>query len=253
MPCGVLPPRLVQYCLQTRFKELHTTQHQRRYLITLINKGLGFAEKILQRELRNPKKHNKKPLTYVTTYNKNNLELFIEIMKNLELKNEDKIKEILDIKIIKSQRQPKHLQRILTSSTFGENTTQGVTKCNNKRCKICDIIIEGKSYTFKNPETKAKINKNLSCNSENIVYIIEYSECKEIYIGLTQAFNTRITLHRSNIKIEENRKLSVSKHLYQCSRGKFEIMPIYQTNDYTLLQIKEKNFIDKFKPKLIKT
>ena len=80
-------------------------------------------------------------------------------MKNQEeLKNKDKIKEILDTtKIIKSQRQPKNLKRILTSSTFGENTSQGVTKCNNKQCKICDIIIEGKSYTFKNPETKFKI------------------------------------------------------------------------------------------------
>ena len=30
-------------------------------------------------------------------------------------------------------------------------------------------------------------------------------------------------------------------------------MPIYQNNDYMLLQIKERNFIDKFKPKLNKT
>ena len=79
-------------------------------------------------------------------------------MKNLEeLKNMDKIKEIHHTtKIIKSQRKPKNLKRILTSSTFGENTIQGITKCKNKRCKICDIIIEGKSYTFKNPETKFK-------------------------------------------------------------------------------------------------
>ena len=48
-------------------------------------------------------------------------------------------------------------------------------------------------------------------------------------------------------------KLNVSKRLYQCSRGKFNIMPIYQNNDYTQLQIKERNFIDKFKPKLNKT
>ena len=76
-------------------------------------------------------------------------------MKNLaELKNKDKIKEILDsTKIIKSQRNPKNLKRILNSSTYGENATQVVTKCNYKRCKICDIIIEGKSYTFKNQET----------------------------------------------------------------------------------------------------
>ena len=94
-------------------------------------------------------------------------------------------------KIIKNQRQPKNLKRILTPSTFGENTTQGVTKCKNKGCKICDTIIEGKSYVFQNPETKFKINKNLSCNSKNVVYKIECSECKEIYIWSTQAPNTK--------------------------------------------------------------
>ena len=159
-------------------------------------------------------------------------------------------KEIRDTtKITKSQKQPKNLKNILISSTFGKkNTTLVVTKCKNKRCKICDIIIEGKSYAFKNPETRFKINKNLSCNSKNVVYIIEWNERKEIYIGSTRALNTRISLYKSNFKIEENRKLNVSKHLYQCSRGKFNIMPIYQNNDYTLLQIKERNFIDKFKP-----
>ena len=92
---------------------------------TLINKGLELAKKIPQRELRNPKKHdNEKPLAYATTYNKNNPGVFTEIRKNLELKNNEKIKEILDAaKIIKSQRQPKNLKSILTSSTFREKTT----------------------------------------------------------------------------------------------------------------------------------
>ena len=98
---------------------------------------------------------------------------------------------------------------------------------------ISSIIIKGKSYTFKNPETKFRIDKN-------IVYIIEYNKCKEIYTGSIKALNTRISLHRSNIKIPENRKLNVSKHLYECSQGKFKVMPIYLTNNYTLLQIKEK-------------
>ena len=89
-------------------------------------------------------------------------------------------------KIIKSQRLPKNLKRIFTSSTFGENKTRVATKCNNKRFKICDIFIEGKSYNFKNLETKFKINKDLSSNSKNIVYIIECSKCKEIYIGSIQ-------------------------------------------------------------------
>ena len=100
-----------------------TQPYTRGYPTTQINKRLELAEKIPQRELRNPKKHdNEKPPAYVTTYNKNNPELFTEInKKNLELKNNDKIKEILDTKeIIKSQRQPQNLKRILTSSTFGK-------------------------------------------------------------------------------------------------------------------------------------
>ena len=132
----------------------------------------------------------------------NNPELFTEIiLKNLEeLKNNDKIKKLLDTtKIIKSQRQPKNLKRILTFSIFGENTTQRVTKCNNKRSKICDIVIEGTSYTFKNPETKFKINEKLRCNSKNIVNRIECCKCKEKYIQSTRAIYKRILLQRNNI------------------------------------------------------
>ena len=81
---------------------------------------MELAEKIPQRELRNLKKYNnKKPLAYSATYNKNNLELFTEIIKNLEeLENKNKIKEILDTtKIVKSQRQPKNLKRIHSEKT----------------------------------------------------------------------------------------------------------------------------------------
>ena len=81
------------------------------------------------------------------------------------------------------------------------------------------MIIEEKSYTFKNPETKFKINKDLTYNSKNIVYITECSKYKEIYIESTQTLNTRISLHMSNIEITESRKLNVSKHLYECSQN----------------------------------
>ena len=86
-----------------------------------------------------------------------------ENKKNLEKhkNNEKNRRNTKHIKIIKSQTQPKNLKRIITSSTFGENTTQGVTICNNKRCKICDIITEGKSYTFKKPENKI-LNKRFN-------------------------------------------------------------------------------------------
>ena len=73
--------------------------------------------------------------------------------------------------------------------------------------------MEGKTYNFINPDTNFKINTDLCCYSKNVVYITECSKCKEIYIGSTQALNIRTSLHRSNIKITENRKLIISKHL----------------------------------------
>ena len=172
-----IPQRYHKKYHKKYYTKPYTKEDIQQHLLVLLDKGFE-SERIMedkkimedknQRELWKTKKHkNEKPLAYVATYNKNNPEQFTEIIKYLEFKNYDKIKEILDTtKIIKNQRQPKDLKRILLSSTFRENTTQGVTKCNNKWCKICNIIFEGISYTLKNLETKFKINKDLSCNSK---------------------------------------------------------------------------------------
>ena len=92
------------------------------------------------------------------------------------------------------------------------------------------------------------------------LYFWIYSFCSYIRIYMcllpswsTHALNIKTPLHKSNIQIEENRKLNILKHIYQCSKGKYKIMTIYTSSVYKLLQIKERNFIDKFKPKLNKT
>ena len=83
-----------------------------------MNNGFEVAEKVPWKELRKLKMYyNKKPLAY------NKTTLFTGIIKkNLEeLKNNDKIKEILDTtKVIKSLRQPKNLKRILTLLNSGK-------------------------------------------------------------------------------------------------------------------------------------
>ena len=45
------------------------------------------------------------------------------------------------------------------------------SKKRKKRCGECNIIIEGKSYTFVIPKTTFIINKNSSNNSKNVVYV----------------------------------------------------------------------------------
>ena len=96
------------------------------------------------------------------------------------LKNNDRNKEILvATKIIKSKRQWKNLQDILTSSLFGEHISHGVTISKNKISGVCKIILEGKSYAFENHKTIFLINKNVSCDLENLVNVIQCNKFKK--------------------------------------------------------------------------
>ena len=96
---------------------------------------IRICRKIPQKQLWTPppkKKQNEKPLVYAATYKiKDNPELFTEIIKNLkELKSKEKIqRNTRHNKSCWKAVKPKIFKKILTSSTFGENTTQGVTKC----------------------------------------------------------------------------------------------------------------------------
>ena len=45
--------------------------------------------------------------------------------------------------------------------------------------------------------------------------MIECENCKPTYISRTKNFNNRILLHKSNIKIEINRTLFGSKHIFE--------------------------------------
>ena len=54
---------------------------------------------------------------------------------------------------------------------------------------------------------------------------------QKIYVGCTQAEKTRVSLHKSNIKLPENRKLYSSKHQYEYSKGGFKRIRTYLTDD----------------------
>ena len=161
-----------------------------------------------------------------------------------------------ETKLVKSKRQPKNLKKILTCAKFDmkdDSTLEGVSRCKNKRCKICNILIEGRNFKFKHSTSIFEIKRNLTCTSKNVVYVLQCDNCKEEYIGSTKQLNHRISLHKSNIKLPQNRVLFVSRHIFDCSEGNFKVMPIYQTDDYSMITIKEQLFIDRYKPMLNRT
>ena len=81
---------------KTCLKELRVTLHQMGYPAMLIYKGFEF-KKNTSIKTNHLKHNNEQPFTYFSTYNKNNPELFAEIIKNLEqLGKNDRIKNIQD-------------------------------------------------------------------------------------------------------------------------------------------------------------
>ena len=88
----------------------------------------------------------------------------------------------------------------------------------------------------------------------NVIYAITCPTCGSFYIGQTQDLRKRVTLHKQQIHHEEYRHLYVSNHLYHCSKGKFNIAPIYQCKDSNrlVLESKEQLIINILQPDLNK-
>ena len=154
-------------------------------------------------------------------------------------------------RIINSKKQTYNLKKILTSAKISEKRTPGSKKCNKPRCTLCSKIIEGTSYEFNNSE-QFIIQRELTCDSKNVIYVLKCNGCNLNYIGVTNDLRKRIANHKSNVKVENNRMLNVSIHIHECA-NKFQFMPIYQNHNYDKLLTYELKFIQKYKTALDRT
>ena len=83
---------------------------------------------------------------------------------------------------------------------YPKRVQKGMKKCNRPDCTACPFINEAKEITI-NGENWT-INKNLNCNSYNIVYAIicKKEGCKEAYLGETKRLlKFRLADHRGYI------------------------------------------------------
>ena len=178
------------------------------------------------------------------------------IIKNIFnlLKTHRETKNIFkNYNILKSKRQAPNLKKLLTNARFGKNDKPtGVEKCNDKRCRLCIEMIEGRYFQF-DPHNTFEIRTKMNCNTLNCVYVLRCRGCMMTYIGETNNLRLRVNLHRDQI----NRKtgLNVCRHINECSGTndpKFEVMPIYKVkeDDENLRKEKEKMFIIKYRPQL---
>ena len=86
-------------------------------------------------------------ITYVSTFNPKNLELFNSIRKNLPILQEDETmnKILQEFRIIKSKRQPRNLKKLITRAKFCDiRESPNIKKCNRSNCGLCEHLITEK-------------------------------------------------------------------------------------------------------------
>ena len=106
---------------------------------------------------------------------------------------------------------------------------QGMKKC-NKPCSVCPYIQEGKA--IKGDGFVWNIRKNVNCNSNNVVYMVECNKenCKLRYIGESERELKKRTLeHLGYIR---------NKHLSKATGHHFNL-PGHNSSNFTIKVIEK--------------
>ena len=83
---------------------------------------------------------------------------------------------------------------------FVSNDKYGVRKCNRANCGLCIHLIKGSTISFK-CGINFKVHESMSCNVQNVIFVMRCRGYGEEYIGETEN-GSRYIINRS-LTLEE--------------------------------------------------
>ena len=137
------------------------------------------------------------------------------------------------ITLIKSKRQSRSIKQILTRAKFDQSNQdeRSVNRCERPNCGTCPYLLQGNAYQFKSGHLFS-VRENMTCASQNLIYVIKCSGCGEEYIGQTgDTLRSRVRVHKQQIKDPSYRCIPLSEHIERCAGDKspnFRIFPFYK-------------------------
>ena len=138
--------------LLKRISELRHALMSQNYPRQVTTNGIKRALNLNRSELRTVKqKSDENIVTFVSTFNPLNLELFPFIKRNFDILLEDEIlRDILsNYDIIKNKRQPTSLKKLLTKARFENNSQQAkISQCGRPNCGLCQHLILDNTFHF---------------------------------------------------------------------------------------------------------
>ena len=88
------------------------------------------------------------------------------------------------------------------------NPNLGSYKCDNTGCITCSFLVE-RTYVTDSKGKFYPLHATMSCNTSNLVYLIQCANCHFMYVGQTrETLHTRMQQHRSDIRTHKTKPVS---------------------------------------------
>lgn len=82
----------------------------------------------------------------------------------------------------------------------GNRQISEIFHCTDSTCQCCENIMLQSSYTFKNTNKLIFLKSRMTCDSRNLIYLVNCSTCKERFIGEIGILESRLNkIHRQHI------------------------------------------------------
>ena len=135
--------------------------------------------------------------------------------------------------IFASYKQPKSIKAMLVHSRFqssgntatstASNSNFGCRPCNN--CFLCkNYLIETDTFQSYHCDTVFKINQELNCNSEGVIYLILDFICRRCYVGSTvDNMKVRMSNYKNHLKIK-HKGCEMAQHFAEVEDGTHSLL-----------------------------
>jgi hypothetical protein len=212
--------RIVRACSEDtdreqRFFDLKDMLLSREYPLGVINEAIAKARAIPRQKalLKVPRQPTNSRPAFVVSYDPrlpNISDITTRHWRSMVSQEEYLKSAFPEPPLVSFRRQKNVRETIVRAKVAPERQARivrGMKKCGH--CLACSYIKEGKTVkgiSYNRKKFIWKIGRALSCNSKNVIYLLECDKeyCKQQYIGMTADFRDRIYQHlgyvRNNIK-----------------------------------------------------
>lgn len=124
-------------------------------------------------------------------------------------------------------------------------------KCRTTNCSCCDQLKESHDYVSFQTSKRYTIPKIFSCDSTNVIYLLECSHCFKQYIGETHTkVSTRMRHHRKHSKTHIDRPIYAHLKKHGLTFSTYKLTIIREVRDTTTRKTVEKELIQELKTKI---